>query len=320
MPGPKQADNNLRPRVLFAVILVAVFLIELLVMFLLPLLPNLSPVQLALLDTFILSIFITPVLFFFSLKPIQATIEDRDQKIVERDNFKQTDLLKNEFISVAAHELRTPVSTIMGYAELLTDQDVKEDFTEEQKTDFVHEIYENCERLNKIVDDILDVSRIESGQKLPLYKKTLPIKELLEKVLKRLSLRTKRHVVLDVRPGVRERWSFDEERIDQVIENLLSNAIKYSASQSTVTIVVEAEEHFCRITVVDSGIGMSDEEQARIFDKFYRADYSNTAIRGLGLGMSIVKQIVEDHGGTILVDSQPGKGTRVSFTLPAALN
>jgi two-component system phosphate regulon sensor histidine kinase PhoR len=101
-----------------------------------------------------------------------------------------------------------------------------------------------------------------------------------------------------------------------VIENLLSNAIKYSPEQSPIIIVVEADNHRCSITITDKGIGMSDEQKDHVYDKFYRADTSDTAVRGLGLGMSIVKQIIDDHNGTILIDSKLSEGTSVCFTLP----
>jgi signal transduction histidine kinase len=226
------------------------------------------------------------------------------------------DKLKGEFISIAAHELRTPVATIMGYAEILSDQEIIDTFTEQQKKDFLVTITENSERLDRIIDDILDANRIESGQRIPLYKKPLSIKALLEKANNRLSLKSNHNLILEVSPEVPERMEFDEHRIDQVIDNLLGNAIKYSPKQSPITIVVEADSHRCSVTVTDQGIGMSNEQKDRVFDKFYRADTSDTAVAGLGLGMSIVKQIIVDHGGTISIESKLGEGTSVCFTLP----
>jgi len=204
----------------------------------------------------------------------------------------------------------------MGYTELLSDQNMIDIFNENQKKDFLSTIYESSEQLDKIVDDILDVSRIESGQRIPLYKKPLSIKILLEKVLNRLSLKSNHNLILEVSTEVPENLEFDEHRIDQVIENLLSNAIKYSPKQSTITIVVEADDHGCSVTVTDQGIGMTKEQIDRVYDKFYRADSSDTAVRGLGLGMSIVKQIIDDHNGTISIDSKLSQGTSVCFTLP----
>ena len=312
----KTHDYPVNPQLLFVKTLGAVFLAELFVMFFLSLLPDLSFGLEALLDAFVLSVLVVPFLYFFLLQPIKKAIIDRERTEAERSELKKMDTVKSEFISIAAHELRTPVSTIMGYTELLSDQKIFDSFNEEQKRDFLSTIYESGERLDRIVDDILDVSRIESGQCIPLYKKPLSIKSLLEKVLNRLRLKSNHDLILEVSPEVPDKLEFDEHRIDQVIENLLSNAIKYSPEQSPITIVVEADNHRCSVTVTDQGIGMSTEQKDHIFDKFYRADTSDTAVHGLGLGMSIVKQIVDDHGGTILIDSKLSRGTSVCFTLP----
>ena len=280
------------------------------------LLPELSLALEAFLDALTLSILVVPFLYFFLLQPIQKTIIDHERTEAERSELKKMDIVKSEFISIAAHELRTPVATIMGYTELLSDQNMIDTFNENQKKNFLSTIYESSEQLDKIVDDILDVSRIESGQRIPLYKKPLSIKILLEKVLNRLSLKSNHNLILEVSTEVPENLEFDEHRIDQVIENLLSNAIKYSPKQSTITIVVEADDHGCSVTVTDQGIGMTKEQIDRVYDKFYRADSSDTAVRGLGLGMSIVKQIIDDHNGTISIDSKLSQGTSVCFTLP----
>ena len=316
MVEKKRPENLINPRVLFFKTLGAVFLAELFVMFFMSLLPDLSLEQEALLDAFALSVLVVPFLYFFLLQPIKKEVIARERTEAERSELKKMDIVKSEFISIAAHELRTPVTSIMGYTELLSDQYMSDAFNEKQKIDFLSTIYESSEQLGKIVDDILDVSRIESGQRIPLYKKPLSIEALLKKVLNRISLKSNHNFILKVSPEVPESVEFDEHRIDQVIENLLSNASKYSPEQSPITIVVEADNHLCSVTVTDQGIGMSNEQKDRIYDKFYRVDTSDTAVHGLGLGMSIVKQIIDDHGSTILIDSKLRKGTSVCFTLP----
>lgn len=316
MVEKKLPSYPINPSLLFLKTLVAVFIAEFFVMFFISLLPDLPLALEAFLDAFTLSVLVVPFLYIFLLRPIQKAIIDRERTEAERYELKKMDLIKNEFISIAAHELRTPVATIMGYTELLSDQNMIDTFNEQQKKAFLSAIYESSERLDKIVDDILDVSRIESGQRIPLHKKPSSIRYLLEKVLNRLRLKSKRNLILEVSPGVPERLEFDEYRIDQVIDNLLSNAIKFSSEKSPITIVVEADNHRCSVTVTDQGIGMSNEQKDRVYDKFYRADTSNTAVRGLGLGMSIVKQIIDDHDGTITIDSNLSEGTSVCFTLP----
>lgn len=310
------SDYQLNPLFLFLVALGVIFLVELLIMFLLGLLPQLPLALEAFLDAFILSLLVIPFLYLLLFKPVQRAIEQKNQREAERDKLQRIDAVKSHLIAVAAHELRTPIATIMGYTELLSDQEMIGSFSEKEKGEFLATIYERSERLSKIIDDILDVSRIESGQRLPLQKTPLSIKELLEKVIHRLSLKSRRQVILEIKPEVPDELLFDENRIEQVIENLLSNAIKYSSKQSPISVVAEADDRHCSITVTDQGIGMSDEQKSHIFDKFYRADSSNTAVQGLGLGMSIVKQIIDDHGGTITIDSTLGEGTSACFTLP----
>ena len=219
MVEKKLPDYTINPRVLFFKTLGAVFLAEFFIMYFLPsLLPDLSLALEAFIDAFALSVLVVPFLYFFLLRPIQDTIISRERTEAERSELKKMDIVKSEFISIAAHELRTPVATIMGYTELLSDQNMINSFNEQQKKDFLSTIYESSEQLDKIVDDILDVSRIESGQRIPLYKKPLSIKILLEKVLNRLSLKSNHNLILEVSSEVPERLGFDEHRIDQVID------------------------------------------------------------------------------------------------------
>lgn len=251
------------------------------------------------------------------LAETNLTLISEAGKLKEAQAFlKNLDQLKSEFISTAAHELRTPVASIMGYIELLSDPEMSTPFSEEQREDFLKEIFESSERLTKLIDDILDVSRIESGQSIPLEKRPVSTETLLGKAVDQFKMKAKHQITLEISQNTPETIEVDVHRINQVMVNLLSNAIKYAPDDSEISILAEREGRHCKVTVVDQGIGMNEQQVARIFDKFYRADASNTAIRGLGLGMSIVKQIIEDHGGAIWVDSSLGEGTKVYFTLP----
>jgi len=245
------------------------------------------------------------------------TLVSEARKLKEAEAFlKNLDQLKSEFISTAAHELRTPVASIMGYIELLSDPEMSKSFSENQRSDFLNEIFESSERLTKIIDDILDVSRIESGQSIPLDIQPVSTETLLRKVANQFKMKAKHQITLEIGSWVPETIEVDAHRLNQVMENLLSNAIKYASPNSEILVSAEREGHYCKVSVVDKGIGMTEQQTARVFDKFYRADASNTAIKGLGLGMSIVKQIIEDHSGTIWVESSLGEGTKVYFTLP----
>jgi signal transduction histidine kinase len=170
--------------------------------------------------------------------------------------------------------------------------------------------------LARIVDDLHDLSTVQAGRLITLKKSREDLAALVGRAAAAWQGLSARH---------RFRVEFDEAsvdlcidpgKIDQVLENLLGNAVKFSPAGGAIRLRGERTNGEFRVTVEDEGIGMRPEEVACIFDKFYRADASDTAIGGLGLGMSVVKNIVEAHGGRIWVESEPGRGTKVHFTLP----
>ncbi|TLM62362.1 MAG: PAS domain S-box protein [Deltaproteobacteria bacterium] len=225
------------------------------------------------------------------------------------------DRLRNEFISTAAHEMRTPMSVIMGYAELLIDQERFGTFDDGQRREFLQEIYRKAEALSRLVDDLFDISRIEAGIPLTIDRATCDLNGVVGEVVQRFAERSPRHaftLALETIPQV----SVDADKLSQVFDNLLSNAVKYSPRGGAIEVRSSRHDGLVRFAVADEGIGMTPAQQARIFDKFYRADNSDTAVGGLGLGMSIVKLIVESHGGRIWVTSRPGEGTTVFFEIP----
>jgi len=230
--------------------------------------------------------------------------------------------IKSEFISAAAHELRTPLSAIMGFAEIARDPQLFGGFSEQQIKEFLDEIYDRGEALSQIIDDLLDVGRIESGKPIELNKESHSLAEILGKVLEFHRIRDQKHqFILDVPEGeANTRCLVDRYRINQVLENLLSNAVKYSKPGTAVRLGCRRQGECWEISVADQGIGMTAEQMERVFDKFYRVDSSDTAVGGLGLGMSIAKQIVESHGGSIGLTSALGEGTTVAFRLPRAVS
>lgn len=223
--------------------------------------------------------------------------------------------MKTEFVSTTAHEFRTPLTSIQGYSELLL---ANEGFSSEERREFLSYIHESSVDLSRIVADLLDIARIEEGQGLSLNRFPTSVKETVAKVAPFLKTRAAGHRI-EVRLEDEDvLLMVDKGKIAQVLENLISNALKYSPEGSLVRIVGEKIPAGYRFCVSDEGIGMTPDQVARVFDKFFRADTSHAAAGGVGLGMSIVKYIVEAHGGTIAVQSEPGRGTSVSFTLPAA--
>lgn len=230
---------------------------------------------------------------------------------------RKLDQLKSEFISTAAHEMRTPMSVITGYAELLLDLELVDSFDAEQKREFLREICRKVETLSRLVDDLFDISRIEAGLPLSLERAPCDLNAVVDEVVQRFASRSPRHdfaVTLAAGGPV----VVDGSKMAQVFDNLISNAVKYSPQGGRIEIRSAEADGLLRFTVSDQGIGMTPAQLARVFDKFYRADSSDTAVGGLGLGMSIVKAIVEAHGGTISLESQPKAGTTVTFAIPTA--
>ena len=234
---------------------------------------------------------------------------------------REVDRMKTEFISTAAHELRTPLTSIQGFSELLTTRD---DITEEEKEECLFYINTQSINLANIINDLLDVSRIESGKGFSLDKAPCNIAELIRETVPSFQVHSKKHHFDLALPDEPLEAIVDKDKIRQVLENILSNAVKYSPEGGTIRITGNVVEDHYQVSIEDQGIGMTPEQVEKIFDKFYRADASNTAIPGTGLGMSIVKYLVEAHGGEVWVESpstelgtgEVGKGTTVRFTIP----
>jgi signal transduction histidine kinase len=226
---------------------------------------------------------------------------------------RDLDRAKDEFISIASHELRTPMTAIMGYAESL----LEVDDTSPTIREYAQEITQSCEALVRLVDDLLDVSLIQIGRGLTINRQPVAIVSMLERVIAFFRRRSgNRLIELRCDADLPETVSCDKGRITQVLENLVGNAVKYSGPHSTISITVERCQETLRFNVSDQGIGMSDEVVRRAFDKFYRADASLSSPPGLGMGLCIARKIVEIHGGEMSLKSIQGEGTTISFTLP----
>ncbi len=249
----------------------------------------------------------------------QADGEDGGMVLLVQDVSREREVerMKSEFLAMAAHELHTPLTTIVGYSELLASIP-PETFSLAQQQEFIGLLHLKALALARLVDDLLDISRIEAGQSIPLQLALFSLTDLLERVVGEYRQQgTPHRFELEVVAEDLELLG-DAGRIEQVIENLLSNAVKYSPEGGTVRVVAGSDGRHCSVRVSDQGIGMTAEQAVRVFERFYRADSSDTAARGTGLGMSIAKHIVEAHGGELRIESQPGKGTTVIVTLPLA--
>jgi two-component system phosphate regulon sensor histidine kinase PhoR len=227
---------------------------------------------------------------------------------------REIERMKSEFVSTAAHELRTPLATIIGYTDLLM---MKEDVEEEERQDFLNMIQNKAERLADIVSDLLDISRIESGEGVALDPKPCDLSLLCKEVIENFQYQSERHSFwLDLESHVVVQ--VDRYAVLQILENLVSNAMKYSPEGGEISISTLKQDCHCSVTVADHGIGMTSAQIEKVFDKFYRVDATNTAISGTGLGMTIVKYLVDAHGGKVEIESTPGRGTRVTICFPCS--
>jgi PAS domain S-box-containing protein len=226
---------------------------------------------------------------------------------------RELEKMKSEFVSTAAHELRTPLTSILGFSELLQDT---QSFSSLERREFVALIHDKAEKLSELIDELLDIGRIEAGQKIHLSRQALSLGALAASSLDFFRHSSPRHQFKLLMPAVPVIVYADPRRLGQVFDNLLSNAVKYSPVGGSITVQLDLGKEHCIISIGDEGIGMSTEQVERIFDKFYRVDASNTAVQGVGLGMTIVKELIESHGSKIAVESAPGQGTTISFTLP----
>lgn len=222
--------------------------------------------------------------------------------------------LKSEFVSTMAHEFQTPLATILGYSELINDKLIKG----EQKNEAQALIAAKAEYLSHMVSELLDLSRIEAGRDIRINLEPCDVNEAVEKIINSFSGRTPSHQFTCNLPESSAVIAADKPRMSQVLENILSNAVKYSPAGSTIQVDVQRGEEQCEVGVTDTGIGMTPEQVSCMFEKFYRADSSNTAPPGTGLGLFISKSIVLAHHGKIWAESEPGVGTTVRFVLPTS--
>lgn len=232
---------------------------------------------------------------------------------------RNTAQVRKQFISMAAHELGTPLSAIMGFSELLKSPEEFGTFNNKQQNEFIDIIHTKASALTDIVNNLLDISRIDSGQLPPMEKTFNDFNLTISSTVKNyvnLFLKHRFEVRLP-EGGLKPLW-IDQGKMIQVLENLLTNAVKYSPDGGLIRLSVDETEQHYVFTLADNGIGMTSDQMERIFEPFYRATTDDPEIGGLGLGMSIVKQIVEGHHGTIRVESNTPKGLKVLFTLPRA--
>jgi len=229
-------------------------------------------------------------------------------------HFREAEEMKSTFISVISHELKTPVALIKGYAGTLRREDAHWD--EETVRESVAVIEEEADRLTQLIDNLLDASRLQAGQ-MELNRGDVRLDKLAGRIVEKLRPQAESHTLELSFPETFPRIRGDEERLTQVLTNLISNAIKYSPEGGRILISGRYDQEQVYVAVTDEGIGIPAGEHERIFGRFYRVDSALTRrTQGAGLGLYLVKSVIEAHGGRIWVSSSLGKGSTFVFTLP----
>jgi len=252
---------------------------------------------------------------FSQINLVLMVIDDITELKRAHAELREVDRRRSEFITTVSHELRTPLQSIMGFTKLLVQDKVPDPIAQ---TRFLNTIDKQSERLAELIDDLLDVSRLESGRFI-LKRQRLSLRDTIRSAIYELCnlMEEKAILIVDNIPEGLPEIEADESRIKEVMLNLVGNAVKFSSEGGKITVNVQATHNAILVQIVDQGIGISAEALPHLFQKFYQIDGSNTRIRGgLGLGLYISKQIVEAHGGQIWVESKLNQGSTFSFTLP----
>ncbi len=230
-------------------------------------------------------------------------------------NVRRLENVRKEFVANVSHELKTPLTCIRGYAETLKSGALQD---AQAAGRFIDKIESNASQLQNLVEDILRLSAIESGR-LEINPQTVALRPVVETLFEAFAdIRKTKRITLENRTPGDLKVMADPQAMRQILSNLIENGIKYTQEGGSVTVDARAEDGFHRVSVVDTGIGISERDLPRVFERFYRADKAHSRqMGGTGLGLAIVKHLVQAHGGEVGVSSEVGKGSEFWFTIPA---
>ncbi|MBC8052404.1 MAG: HAMP domain-containing histidine kinase [Sphingobacteriaceae bacterium] len=260
---------------------------------------------------------ILPVVFTFrTAKQLEAEIEQRKKAeeearilVIENDKAKELLRVKDEFINLASHELKTPLTSIRGYLQIIQMKSLKSD---PQNRDLITKATNQTAKLTNLINDLFNVSKMQMGLQ-PLEKSEINLNELInelaadfETLNRHVSVEADEEVIIVV----------DRDRIKKVLENLLENAFKYSKADSEVILRVRKVNDRIKVSIQDYGLGIGDDKIQHVFERYYRVEHTSQNYSGMGLGLYICAQIINQHGGVIGVESQLGKGSIFWFELP----
>lgn len=257
-----------------------------------------------------------------SIRKLNSELREANELLkVERDREKEhvkalqeLNAMKNEFVSGVSHELRTPLASIIGFAQTLL---LDPELPSETRTEFLQIIHDEGKRLAKLINDLLDIARIESGR-IGLEKQEADLIPLLQRAVQSVAMQADaKQIALQTEFGEKELTAvFDPDRITQVIVNLLGNAVKFTPRGGQVRLRASVDGETVTISVSDTGLGIPESDLPHLFEKFYRVHRPGLDIRGTGLGLAIAGQLVEMHGGSIGVQSRVNEGSTFTVRFP----
>jgi PAS domain S-box-containing protein len=243
-------------------------------------------------------------------RDITEEIDNREKIKLYYDQLEKINSYKDEFIGLASHELKTPLTSITGYLQLL-----ESTLKDEKPKIFVKRAVNQARKLSSLVSDLLDMSKIQTGN-LTLNLGVFDFNDLLDETIITIDDTVATHELELIRPNNQIIINGDKQRIEQVLINLVNNAVKYSPKADKVIMTVTDTDDNIKVAVKDFGIGIAKNQQKKIFSRFYRVDDINPSISGLGIGLYISYDIVTKHNGRIWVDSEPGNGSTFYFEIP----
>lgn len=264
---------------------------------------------------------IQPVILSVSITGVKSNIDLEKTMIVFHDvtRLKKLERVRVDFVANVTHEIRTPLTAILGYLETLRDGAISNP-DEAQK--FIDIILKHAERLNRLVEDLLTISKIELGE-VKFHLENISVGEAVNHVMPIIAPHAKvKNITLEnLMPEIISRIKADKDRISQIFINILDNAVKFTPENGKVTIAAEETKEYVAVTISDTGIGIPREEIERLGERFYRVDRNRSReLGGTGLGLSIVKHLMIAHGGKMEITSQLGQGTKVLLFFPLANN
>ncbi|WP_025141759.1 hybrid sensor histidine kinase/response regulator [Pedobacter jeongneungensis] len=250
---------------------------------------------------------------FYRIYEQNRKLNEVQEKLLEEIEFrKQAEHKKDEFISIASHELKTPLTSVKGYIQLLQRSLNRDDKTMAQN--HIEKASIQLEKLNELIVDLLDISKIESG-KMKFNMKSFCADNMVNNAIEMLQQSNPDFKITKL--GKTNDMIFgDEMRLEQVVINFITNAIKYAPGTNQVNVTINIKDEKLYLAVKDFGIGISKEQQHKIFDKFYRVEENSNRFNGLGIGLYICSEIINRHGGTIGVNSVPDEGSEFYFIVP----